>query len=217
MRHSISRMTIASLVFIAGCGWNTARAADLTWDVVNPFRFYKDSKPFDLHEAAFKAVRGDPNSPMPADIIQRIERCLNDPDPASPAAVACRNLDQSMRFNRQRGWAASTLDGTCYNRAMHPRRYDSTCRRDGRAEDFVLPASHAVRIGLSAERVVEAGSGDCTWTWKQRADGGSPQSASQPCGQRLTIAAVPYARNRASSGVDVDVALPNGVKLSETV
>jgi hypothetical protein len=217
MRHSIRRAAVASLVGLAGCGWTAAHAADLTWEVVNPFRFYKDGKPFALQEAAFRAVRGDPNSPVPADIIRRVERCLNDPDPAGEGAAACGNLDRSMPFNRQHGWAASTLDDTCYNRSAHPRRYDSSCRRDGQAEDYVMPASHAVSIALSSERAAEAGAGLCEWSWKARSGGGSPQSASQPCGQPLQIAGVPYAKDRAASGVEVEVALPNGTKLAQTV
>ena len=64
MRHSIRRAAVASLVIFAGCVWNNAQAADLTWEVVNPFRFYKDSKPFALQEAAYRAVRGNPDSPV---------------------------------------------------------------------------------------------------------------------------------------------------------
>src|SRR3954469_9281782 len=64
--------------------------SDLTWEVTNPFRFYKHDKSFAAHEAAFKAVRG--MASVPSDIIQRIERCRNDPDPADGSAAACDNL-----------------------------------------------------------------------------------------------------------------------------
>ena len=55
-------------------------AADLTWEVENPFRFFKASRSFALHEAAFNAARGDTSAPLPADIVWRTERALNDPD-----------------------------------------------------------------------------------------------------------------------------------------
>src|SRR3954471_3199857 len=59
---------------------NTSFAADLIWEVENPFRFFKPTKSFALHEAAFNAARGDPSAPVPPDIIWRTERKLNDPD-----------------------------------------------------------------------------------------------------------------------------------------
>ena len=49
-------------------------AADLHWEVENPFRFFKPTKSFALHEAAFNAARGDPSAPLPADIVWRTER-----------------------------------------------------------------------------------------------------------------------------------------------
>ena len=49
-------------------------AADLVWEVENPFRFFKPTRSFALHEAAFNAVRGEPSAPLPSDIIWRTER-----------------------------------------------------------------------------------------------------------------------------------------------
>src|SRR4051794_11336291 len=54
--------------------------AALIWEVETPFRFFKPTKSFALHEAAFNAARGDPSGPLPADIVWRTERKLNDPD-----------------------------------------------------------------------------------------------------------------------------------------
>ena len=70
-------LLVGSLVSIgASSGWT----ADLVWQVENPFRFFKSTKSFALHEAAYNSVRGDPSGPLPADIIARLERRLNDPD-----------------------------------------------------------------------------------------------------------------------------------------
>src|SRR5262249_21984629 len=201
-------LRVAALL-LAVAGGSPASAADFSWEVVNPFRLYRQGKSFNLHESAFNAVRGL-SAELPADIIQRIERCLNDPDPTHPEAFAtCQGLAQAEDFNRQRGWASSTLGDTCFDRSARPRRYPANCLRDGHSEDFVLPASHSVQIGLSAGRRAEAGTGDCTWSWKRRSDGSVlAQSVSMPCNQTVPIPDVPYARDRALSGVEVGVRLP---------
>ena len=102
---------------------NSSRAADLIWEVENPFRFFKPTKSFALHEAAFNAARGDPSAALPADIIWRTERRLNDPDckdastPDRCAATAGKRYQQSRL-----GWAAQTLGETCYESKGSPRR-----------------------------------------------------------------------------------------------
>ena len=211
-------LRVATLLLAAALSASAATAADLSWEVVNPFRLYRQSKSFSLQESAFNAVRG--SSPeLPADIIQRIERCLNDPDPAHPEAFArCQGMAQAADFNRQRGWASSTLEDTCFDRSARPRRYPANCLRDGRSEDFVLPTSHSVRIGLSAGRRVEVGTGDCIWRWKRRSDGSVPaEPVRMACNQTVPIDDVPYTRDRASSGVEVEVRLPDGRRFSEDV
>src|SRR5215831_8191095 len=75
-----ARATAWALSLFVSLAANSSRAADLIWDVENPFRFFKPTQSFALHEAAFNAVRGDPSAALPADIIWRTERALNDPD-----------------------------------------------------------------------------------------------------------------------------------------
>ena len=58
----------------------------------SPFRFFKKTAAFTLHEKAFEAVRGKADSPLPANIVWRTERRLNDPDCAdksTPGALPC--------------------------------------------------------------------------------------------------------------------------------
>ena len=99
----------ASFVLAPAC------AADLIWEVENPFRFFKPTRSFALHETAFNAVRGNPSQPLQPDIIWRTERALNDPDckdastPDRCAATAGKRYQQSRL-----GWAAQTLADTCY-------------------------------------------------------------------------------------------------------
>ena len=75
-----ARATAWAISLFASLAAGSSHAADLIWEVENPFRFFKASRSFALHEAAFGAVRGDPSGPLPADIIWRTERALNDPD-----------------------------------------------------------------------------------------------------------------------------------------
>ncbi len=202
-------------------GFAPARAADLIWEVENPFRFYKHAASFEIQEAAFKAVGGEVGSALAADIVARIERHLNDPacrDASTPAACE-RTAARFAAFEERRlGWAARTLDDVCYDRARLPRRIIANCNREGRppGENYILPTGHTVGIRLSPALQSEAGDGECVWTWHARAGGPQSGPVRLPCRQTLTIPQVPYvARDEAASGVAVDVALPDGRTFSE--
>ncbi len=205
--------------FWASLAVGSSQAADLIWEVENPFRFFKPTRSFALHEAAFNAVRGDPSGPLPPDIIWRTERALNDPDckdastPDRCAATAGKRYQQSRL-----GWAAQTLAETCYESNGRPRRYSPLCERKyswGAAkEDYVLPEAHTVAIRIAAEQLASA-TGECTWTWQPRKPGGKIESKRIACRDKLTIARVPYAIARAHSGVSVTVRLPDGRELAD--
>jgi hypothetical protein len=198
---------------------NQSQAADLIWEVENPFRFFKPTKSFALHEAAFNAARGDPSGPLPADIVWRTERKLNDPDckdatnPDRCAATAGKRYEQSRL-----GWAAQTVGETCYESNGRPRRYGAVCERKyswGTAkEDYVLPEAHTVVIRVAPEQLTGV-TGDCIWSWQPRKAGGKVESKKVTCKDKLTIARVPYALDRATSGVAVKVKLPDGRELVE--
>jgi hypothetical protein len=222
---SVKATGTAALVLLSvltQSGQRSARAADLVWEVENPFRLYKLARSFKLHEDAFKTVRGGEGAPIPSDVVQRVEQCLNDPDArgrSTPAACAAIARERSRSHPLRLGWAAQAHDDTCYDRAARPRRYRDSCERQaGRdlvREDFVLPTAHTVSIGLAPEPVREAGSGTCAWRWKPRAGGQWAPPVARSCQERFTIARAPYARDRASSGVAVEVTLPDGRILSE--
>src|SRR5437868_1429611 len=76
-RHALAATAVFVGVSVSSLA-SAAAAADLIWQVENPFRFFKSTRSFALHEAAVNAVRG--NAPLPADIVWRVERKLNDPD-----------------------------------------------------------------------------------------------------------------------------------------
>jgi len=210
--------TVASASALLGFG--AAQAADIEWEVNNPFRFYKVDSSFALHEKAFAEVRGDPSRPIPPDVIWRIERRLNDPDckdASTPAA--CAATKRAHYEERRLGWAAKTLPTACYDNIGRPRRYPGLCDRKyswGTAkEDYVLPEAHTVHVWLSPTLRGEAGSGQCEWSWRPHAAGGRAGQRTQPCANTLTIERVPYSTHRANSGVAVKVKLPNGRELEE--
>jgi hypothetical protein len=216
-RQALASTTIAACL-LACLTLGTSRAADLVWEVENPFRFFKPSKSFALHEAAYKAVRGDASNAVPDDIILRTERRLNDPDckdasnPDRCAATAGKRYQQSRM-----GWAAQTVGETCYESNGNPRRYAGVCVRKyswGTAkEDYVLPEAHTVAIRIAADAGPPAG--DCTWTWQPRKAGGKAESKRVPCKDALTIPRVPFSLDRAASGVAVSVKLPDGRELAD--
>ena len=214
-----ARATAWALFLFVSLAANSSWAADLIWDVENPFRFFKPTQSFALHEAAFNAVRGDPSAALPADIIWRTERALNDPDckdastPDRCAATAGKRYQQSRL-----GWAAQTVGETCYESNGRPRRYSPRCERRyswGTAtEDYVLPQAHTVTIRIAPEQIAGV-NGECVWSWQARKAGGRTESKRIACADKLTIARVPYALDRANSGISVTVQLPDGRELVE--
>src|SRR5215475_11183935 len=182
-RHA--RATAWALALFAALAASTSQAADLIWEVESPFRFFKPTRAFALHEAAFNAVRGDASAPLPANIIWRTERALNDPDckdastPDRCAATAGKRYQQSRL-----GWAAQTLGETCYESNARPRRYASVCERKyswGTAkEDYVLPEAHTVVVRIAPEQLAGV-SGDCVWAWQPRKAGGKSETRRAPC------------------------------------
>ncbi len=201
-------------------GISASHAADLVWEVENPYRFFKRTSSFDVQEKAFNAVRGAPGQPLPANILWRVERRLNDPDcrdsstPNNCLATARAGFEKSRL-----GWAAQTVDLNCYDRNARPRRYVTICDRQyswGTAkEDYILPDAHTVVMQIAPERVATAGAGDCVWSWQPRKAGLPAETRKQACNLKLVIRRVPFSLDRAASGVSVKVQLPNGTALAD--
>ena len=170
---------------VAGFGLRiSAGAADLTWEVVNPFRLYKDSKSFSNSRECFKAVRGEPNvADAQPTSSSRVERCLNDPDPASPWAAACRSAAAIM-------WSTPRLRLGGSRRSRHllqpgsrstALQFVMLARRTVRApENYVLPRSTSSASACRPSSCADAGNGDCSWSWKPRAGGAASQPLIRP-------------------------------------
>jgi hypothetical protein len=219
MRGIVSTVFLLVLGVGAEIPASVAQTADIEWEVQNPFRFYKRGDSFQLHEKAYKAVRGAPESPLPNNIIQLTERCLNDPNSKEfPVAPACAELSHGLSSEEKRiGWAAHTLSNVCYERGK--REYPITCERehDGRMEqeDYILPQSHTVEIGLTDKVPAEEKNGSCEWQWSERADPSRKTTHTAPCGEKVVINKVPFALRPAPSGIDVTVKLSSGRVISE--
>ena len=201
---------------------SAAAASDLVWEVENPFRFFKKPSAFALHEKAYDAVRGKPETPVPANIVWRTERRLNDPDCTDKSSPGrCYDTKRAGYERSRLGWAAQTLESTCYERNSRPFRYQGVCERQyswGTAkEDYILPDAHTVAVTLSPERLAEAGTGECTFSWLPRAGAGKGETIKQPCKKQFVIKRVPYSPDSKVSGAAVKVAMPDGRELTETV
>src|SRR5580700_793035 len=130
MRPKALVATTLFISFQTVCGVATSYAADLTWEVENPYRFFKRSTSFDTQERAFNAVRGSPGQPLPTNILWKVERRLNDPDCKDASTPDSCLGSARPGFERSRlGWAAQTVDVNCYERNARPRHYLVTCDR----------------------------------------------------------------------------------------
>src|SRR4051794_10635985 len=218
MRRLATASTILSFSILLPV---TAFASDVVWEVQSPFRFFKKQTSFSVQEKAFEAVRGKTDTPLPANIVWRTERRLNDPDCADKSSPG-RCLDTKRAgYERSRlGWAAQTLDSVCYERSSRPFRYPTVCERQyswGTAkEDYVLPEAHTVNVTLSPERLAEVTAGDCTFAFAPRAGAGA-ETRKQPCKTSFVIKRVPYSQDARMSGGSVKVTLPDGRDLTETI
>jgi hypothetical protein len=222
MRRLATTTWLVSISLATTLQLSAACASDIVWEVQNPFRFFKKPAAFALHEKAFEAVRGKTDTPLPANIVWRTERRLNDPDCADKSSPGrCYDTKRAGYERSRLGWAAQTLESTCYERNSRPFRYMGVCERQyswGTAkEDYVLPDAHTVDVTLSAERLAEAGAGDCTFSWLPRAGAGKGESVKQACKKPFVVKRVPYSPDSKVSGAIVKVTLPDGRELTETV
>jgi hypothetical protein len=220
MRHVALATTSLFVVLSTGFGTTPSKSADLVWQVENPFRFFKRSASFDTQEKAFAAVRGDVNAPLPDKIIWKTERRLNDPDcKDSTTPQACASTARARYETSRQGWAAQTVDFTCFDRNARPRRYMTTCDRQyswGTAkEDYVLPEAHTVIVSIAPEVLAGIPTGDCTWVWTPRRAGVAGETRKQACKDKFVVKRLPYSNDRNASGAAVKVTLPDGRELAD--
>jgi len=222
MRRLATSTWLVTICLTTGLQLGAAAASDLVWEVENPFRFFKKPAAFALHEKAYDAVRGKLDTPLPANIVWRTERRLNDPDCADKSSPGrCYDTKRAGYERSRLGWAAQTLESACYDHHSRPFRYTGVCDRQyswGTAkEDYVLPDAHTVALTLSPERLAEVGNGECTFSWVPRAGAGKGETAKQPCKKHFVIKRVPYSHDSKISGVNAKITLPDGSELTESI
>lgn len=218
-----TKALVAATLFISTltiCGIESCRAADILWEVENPYRFFKRSSSFEVQERAFNAARGAAGQSLPTNILWRVERRLNDPDCKDSSTPDNCLATARPGFERSRlGWAAQTVDLNCYDRNARPRRYMVTCDRQyswGTAkEDYILPDAHTVVMQVAPDHLANAGAGDCVWTWQPKKASLPAETRKQACNVKVVIKRVPFSLDRAVSGVSVKVQLPNGTVLAD--
>jgi hypothetical protein len=221
MRRLATTTLLVSISLTTALQLSPAFAADLVWEVQNPFRFFKKPAAFNLHEKAFEAARGNADSPLPANIVWRTERRLNDPDCSDKSVPSRCQATARKGFERSRlGWASQTLDMACYERNSRPFRYPAVCDRQyswGTAkEDYILPDAHTVEVTLSKEHLAEAATGECAWSFQSRA-GGKTEAAKQACKSAFVVKRVPYSPDAKVSGGEVKVKLPDGREFTDAI
>ena len=62
MRGKALATALVSISLFSRVRCKSGGASDLVWQVENPFRFFKTTHSFAMHEAAFRAVRGNGDS-----------------------------------------------------------------------------------------------------------------------------------------------------------
>lgn len=142
-------------VFIFG-GLETALGANIEWSVENRFRFYKSADVFKTYAKAAMEIHRNPANR--SSWIQKTERSLQDADIAK------------NKFNAK-GWAAASLDQTCWDRTSWSY---TNC---GKERDYVLPKSHDVV--LTASGVQQPASASCTWMVAKSPTGEPPTDIAQ--------------------------------------
>ena len=197
-----------------------ALAQDISWSVVNPFRFYKNEKSFERHREAYNRVIARNIGTLPANIVQLVELELNTPDCADRSSYdRCAATPGPNYVYTQQGWAARSVgeDEVCYGAFGKEGRpgYPKTCDRetgDGdRAENYINPRVHAVRVRLSAKLKGENIGKTCKWSWQASGGDGTLITRNQSCETTLLIQNVPYPR-----GVDVSVTRFDGTPVART-
>ena len=106
----------------------------------------------------------------------------------------------SLYRRQQKGWAARTQgdDEFCYSYDQEAKEYkfETRCERHypfGPAtENYVAPASHAIRISLPAAEQIKHAGKTCTWSWAGLEDASVTGTTNAPCAETAILKAIPW-------------------------
>jgi hypothetical protein len=175
---------------------------EMTWSVVNRFRFFRDEAMFKSHETAWRQY-----------LIHARNLNLSDDDErklvARSSVIGTEHVlnDRFIPFTQilrtkydWRGWAARMVEGTCWD--LKEQGHTACGGRDA----YLLPSSHQAEFRLRlVDRKFPLAEYNCEW----RVDGGP--SVTVPCDESALID-IPY-----PAGGTVSVNLPGEAPISKIV
>ena len=112
----VVRLTLLVAVLVIGSA--QAIAPDIEWSVVNPFRFYKQEKGFQIHRDVFEAIVPDSGrGHIPSDIVLQVEFRLNMPscDYSYDFDACAKNPKPGARKDDRLGWANRNIGNSRNN------------------------------------------------------------------------------------------------------
>ena len=216
-RHSLAT-TVSVVTILAAFSTTPTQAQDLQWQVENPFRFFKSTRSFALHEAAYNAVRGNgehaarrglahrapaQRSRLPGLLVARPLR--GDGGQALSAEPARLGGADARRHLLRPQFAAAPLHRAVRARPIPGARRAKTtcCPRRTRSPIWIR--------GREARRRDRRVQLDVASAPRRRQGRDQEAGLQQPAHHRARSV---FAR-RATSGVSVAVTLPDGRQLSE--
>jgi len=212
------RPVAAFLFFVVGSAAQAAPAID--WHVEHPFRYFTETKDFDMHREAMADVMAANGGALSAAAVSDLERLVNDPRWLREWYKQDTNLyaDPRRAGRPERGWAhhINRRRATCWDSHQ---QWHSSCASDtfGTAlrTDYVRPQTHGVVFG-----VVDAPEGMCRWEAARAifvvGRGSLGTQIEKPCREDVETR-IPFEPDipEADRGVDVSVTLPDGTRLTQ--
>jgi hypothetical protein len=210
------RLVLIALLFSISTAVHAAPAID--WRVDHPFRYFIETRDFDMQREAMADVMAANGGALSATAVSDLERSLNDPrwlrEWYSQDSTLYANPRSAGR--PERGWAhhINRRRATCWDSRQ---QWHASCRSDSFGAslrtDYVRPQRHTVILSLT-----EPPSGQCKWQAARAIfiDGSAlVATAEKPCAADVETR-IPFEPDvpEAQRGVAVTVQLPDGTNVS---
>lgn len=193
-------------------------APQIDWRVKQPFRFFTESRDFDMHREALADVLAANGGDVPADIVSKLERTINDPRWLKEWYRGNTGLytDPEKSGRPERGWAhhINRRSATCWD---WRKQWHSDCSSDTfgvtTRTDYVRPQRHTVEF-----RLIDPPGGICVWSATPNIFIGNETKLAASIQRSCALpvdARVPFEPEKpeAQRGIDVTVRLPDGSDL----
>jgi hypothetical protein len=207
------RFVAAFLVSFVALQAHAADAPTIDWRVEHPFRYFIETKDFDMHREAMAEVMQTSSGALSASAVSDLEKLVNDPRWLREWYEQNPKLypDRFRAGRPERGWAnqINRRRATCWDSRQ---QWHSSCTSDsfGRAlrTDYVLPQTHGVLLS-----VITPPAGVCHWSAATKIfvneRGELASEIDKPCGEAVK-SRIPFKPDvpEEERGVDVSVILP---------